>query len=197
MFVLHAIMMNIWLYRNSIHTFCWFEFWVSYTRFLLNIEVSWNDQDFFVCFATEIFKLMYSLCFFLKTWKIVVIAIFASNMLTWEIIVIVIFASKFFDLKKSLWSWSSHRLFFSISNQFALKIWKSFSWMTQKKHDLMISLFVVFNIESLISYNSQFSIWWLTIDWMTKKSNFNSSFIFYSFCFLYVLKSMNYFEKND
>ena len=43
--------------------------------------------------------------------------------------------------------------------QSALKTWKPSSWMTQKKHDLMTSLFAVFSIESLISYNSQLSIW--------------------------------------
>ena len=90
-------------------------------------------------------------------------------------------------LEKALWSWSSHSklsLFFSIFNQSALKIWKSSSWVTQKKHDLMISLFAAFNIESLISYYSQSSIWWLTTDWMTERSNSSSSlfFIFSTFC---------------
>ena len=55
--------------------------------------------------------------------------------------------------------------------------------MIQKKHDLIISLFAVFSIESLISYNSQFSIWWLTIDWLTKKSNSNFFLFFYFFIF--------------
>ena len=92
-----------------------FEFWISYTRFLFNIEVFWNDQDFFVCFATKITKFI-CVCFFL-IWRIAVIAIFASifwNFEIWKSIVIVIFAFEIihFDF-----------------NQFALKIWKSFSWM--------------------------------------------------------------------
>ena len=139
-----------------------FEFWISYTRLLLSIEVSWNDQDSFVCFAAEISRLM-CVCFFFKIWRIAVIAIFASiswNFETWKSTVIVIFASEIIHLD---------------FNQSALKIWKSFSWVTQKKHSLMISLSVAFNIESLISYNSQFSIWWLTADWVTERSNSNSS----------------------
>ena len=71
------------------------------------------------------------------------------------------------------------------SYQFALKIWKSFSWMIQKKHDLTISLFVVVKIESLISYNSQFSIWWLTTNWLTMNFEFESFFIFLFFFFVY------------
>ena len=79
-----------------------------------------------------------------------------------------------------MWSWFSHRVFYHFDfYQFALKIWKSFSWMIQKKHDLIIQLFVVFNIENLISYNSRFSIWWLTINWMTMKFEFESIYIFY------------------
>ena len=60
-------------------------------------------------------------------------------------------------------------------NQSALKTWKSSSWMTQKKHNLMTSLSAAFSIESLISYNSQLSTWWLTADWVTERSNSSSS----------------------
>ena len=74
---------------------------------------------------------------YFRVWKIIVIVIFASNILL--------------DL-----------------NQFALKIWKSSSWVTQKKHDLMFSLSAAFNIENLISYNSQSRIWWLN-SWLNDK----------------------------
>ena len=67
-------------------------------------------------------------------WKIIIVVTFASNLLIWKNIIIVIFASKF--------------VFLEIFNQFALKIWKSSSWMIQKKHDLMISLFVALMIDS-------------------------------------------------
>ena len=80
-------------------------------------------------------------------------------------------------------------------SQSALKIWKSSSWMTQKKHELMTRLFVAFKIESLISYNSQFSSddWQLT-EWQWDL-NLSSSIIFYSLCFLYVSKSMSCLKK--
>ena len=99
--------------------------------------------------------------------------------------------------EKALWSWFSHSSFFSIHNQSALKIWKSSSWMTQKKHDLMTSLFVVFRIENLISYNLQLSIWWLTINCATKKSNSSSFLFFYSLCFLYRNRWVARKKEND
>ena len=119
-------------------------------------------------------------CCIHQIWKIVVIAIFAfKNFIIWKIIVIVIFASNILS-------------FFSISNQSALKIWKSFSWIIQKKHDLITQLFVVFNIENLISYHSRFPIWWLTTNWMTMKFEFESIYIFLFFIFLFrISKSLD------
>ena len=93
LFCTHAIMLNIWLYSNSIHIFCWFEFWVFYTHFLFSIEISWNDQDFFVCFATEISELVYLYVSFLKL----------ENSLLSR------FSYRICEFKESLWSWFSHR----------------------------------------------------------------------------------------
>ena len=152
-----------------------FEIWIFYTRFFLNIEFFWNNNIIWFESLLKMYVCIHMLyqiinCFH-EIWKIVVIAIFASNILfiIWKIIVIVIFAFVIvlFD-----------------SYQFVLKIWKSFSWMIQKKHDLMISLFVVFKIENLISYNLQFSIWWLTINWITTRFEFESIYIFVFFIFL-------------
>ena len=154
-------------WRNSTRTVCRFEFWVSYTRFLLSIEVSWDNKIRF----ESLLKL---------------------------------YAVAFIKFEESLWSWFSHQyleilslkkhcsrdLRINISKFFlldlyqsALKIWKSSSWVTQKKHDLMTSLSAAFSIESLISYNSQFSIWWLTADWLTESFEFEFFLIFYSFTF--------------
>ena len=77
--VCFAIMMNILILSKFDHTFCRFEFEMSYMRFLLNIEIFWDDQSFFICFETEISESVY--------------------FLTWRIIVVVIFASKIVDLK--------------------------------------------------------------------------------------------------
>ena len=100
------------------------------------------------------------------------------NLLTWKNHYNRDFRIEFTDLKIVIFA----SIILFDFNQFALKIWKSSSWMIQKKHDLMISLFAVFSIENLISYNSQFSIWWLTTDWLTKKSN-SSFFLFSIFLF--------------
>ena len=53
MFALHAIMLYIWLYRNSTHTFCWFELWVSY--------MSWNFEvvTLFMCENVESMKIKF------------------------------------------------------------------------------------------------------------------------------------------
>ena len=150
----------IWFDEIRFALFANSEFWISYTRFLLNIEIFWNNK---ITYA-----LKRSWC---MTWKNIVIVIFASETFeTWKSIVIVTFALEILS-------------FISIHNQSALKIWKSLSWMIQKKHNLMISLSVAFNIKSLISYNSQFSIWWVTVDWMTEKSN--SSFSLFSYLFTF------------
>ena len=170
-------MRSCWIFLSRFdHTFCRSEFWVSYTRSLLSIETFWDDQDqnSFVCSAAEISELVCLYASFLRLEES--LSSRSSHRICW--------------LEKSLWSWFSHRLFFSIFNQSALKIWKSSSWVTQKKHDLMTSLFAAFNIESLISYNSQLSIWWLTIDWVTKRSNSSSS-LSSKFSLLSVLKSMS------
>ena len=179
----------IWIHddRNSTRTVCKFELWIFYTRFLLNIEISWNDL-FFVCFATEIYRLVYSyvvfICCIRETWKIVVIAIFAF----------------WYDLKNHCDR--DFRIEYSIIHfdfyQSALKIWKSSSWVTQKKHDLITQLFVVFRIESLTSYNLQFSIWWLTTNCVTMRFEFESIYIFISFIFLiHISKSMNWRKKKN
>ena len=151
-----------------------FKFWIFYTRFFLNIEISWNNN---IIWFESLLKLhvrsyvVFMSCIHeLYSWNLknrcdrdFRIEYFT----TWKIIVIVIFASNI--------------LFFSIFSQSAIKIWKSFSWMTQKKHDLMIRLFVAFRIENLISYNLQSSIWWLTANCVTVKSEFESIFIFLFF----------------
>ena len=157
-----------------------FELWIFYTRFLFNIEFFWNDQKFFVCFATEISKLMCAY-FFFKIWKIVVIAIFASifwNFEIWKNIVIVIFAFEIihFDF-----------------NQFALKIWKSFSWMTQKNiiwwfHCLLFSISKVW---FRTIHNSRFDDWQL-IEW--QKNRIWITFYFFIFLFS-ISKSMNRSKK--
>ena len=120
---------------------------------------------FFVCFATKIHRLVYSYVVFVKFEKSLW-SRFSHFDMIWKIIVIVIFASNI------------HFIIHFDFYQFALKIWKSFSWMTQKKHDLIIQLLAVFSIESLISYNSQFSIWWLTTNCVTTKFEFESIYIF-------------------
>ena len=164
-FALHVIMMNILILSKFDHTFCRFEFWVSYTRSLFSIEVSWNDQDSFICFKAEISRLVYSLI--------------------WRITVVVIFASRIVDLK------NHYRRDFRIEHfsQFIVslreKSERTSSWMIQKKHDLMISLSAVFNMKCLISYNSQLLIWWLTIDLLTTKFESNSFLLSYFFAFLY------------
>ena len=100
---------------------------------------------------------------------------------TWKIAIIAISASEILKFEKALWSWPSHpKSFFSIFSQFAIKTWKSPSWVTQKKHDLMIQLSAAFKIESLASYNSQLSIWWLTTNCVTVKFESESIFIFLS-----------------
>ena len=133
---------------------CKFECWISYTRLLFKHWSFLRWSRFFHVLQQRFIDLcicmLYSwslknrrdrdlridFCIY-ETWRIVVIAIFASNILS----------------------------FFSIFSQSALKIWKSFSWVTQKKHDLMTWLFVAFTIESLNSYNSQFSSYdWQLID---------------------------------
>ena len=140
-------------------------------RFLFSIEISWDDN---IIWFESLLKLQ-ACCKYLV------------NML------------KFDDLKNrynrdfriEIWSLKKHcdrdfrirNIIHFDSYQSALKIWKSFSWVTQKKHDLMISLFAVFDIENLISYNSQFSIWWLTADWLTKRSNSSFSLFFHLFIF--------------
>ena len=135
-------------------------------------------------FNCEIVRFVYICCIY-KAWKIVVIAIFAfKNSMTWKIIVIVIFASNIIS-------------FFSIFSQLALKIWKSSSWMIQKKHNLMTQLSVAFNFESLTSYDSRFSIWWLTANWMTMRFEFESIFIFLSFYLFAFYIEVDELTKDD
>ena len=115
------------------------ELWISYTRFLLSIEVSWDNNVRFDQLLNQLLKSyeLVFICCIHETWRIVVIAIFALwNFMTWRITVIVIFASNILS-------------FFSISSQFALKIWKSSSWLTQKKHDLMIRTVCCFRYRKL------------------------------------------------
>ena len=148
MFVLHAI---IWLYRNSIRTFCWHELWVSYMRSFFSIEVSWNDffsyvlhRDFWTCVYV---------CFILKIWKIAIIATFASNMLTWKIIVIVILASNFILL--------------AIFNQSALKIWENIFVNDSKKawfDDSSVLLLSISKTRFRTICDSEFDDWQLTVD---------------------------------
>ena len=126
---------------------------------------------FFVCSVTEIHRLVYSYVVFVRFEE----SLWSRSShfdMTWKIIVIVIFASNI------------HFIIHLDFYQSALKIWKSFSWVTQKKHDLMTQLFVAFSIENLISYNSQFSIWWLTINCVTARSEFESIYIFLSSFFI-------------
>ena len=74
MFVLHVIMMHISILSKFDHILCRFEFWMFYMRFFFNIEIFWNDQNFFICFVTKISKFVYFLI-----WKIIVVVIFASK----------------------------------------------------------------------------------------------------------------------
>ena len=141
----------IWIFdsRNSIRIFC--KFWI------LNFLHAFSSKHrkflkwtiFFVCFATKVYRFVYLyavfICCIRETWRIVVIAIFAF----------------WYNLKNHC-DRDFHIDYFIIHfdfYQFALKIWKLFSWMIQKKHDLMIQMFAVFSIENLTSYNSRFSIW--------------------------------------
>ena len=59
------------------HTFCRFELWMFYMRFLFSIEIFWNNQNFFICSVTEISR---SVCLYVDVsiWKNIVIVIFAS-----------------------------------------------------------------------------------------------------------------------
>ena len=105
------------------------EFWVSYTRFLRNIEISWNNNARFDQLLNQLLKsyeFVFICCIYmLYSW----IVFMKLRELLWSRSL----HSKILWLEESLWSWFSHRLsFFSISSQFALKIWKSSSWMTQK-----------------------------------------------------------------
>ena len=175
--------LNFWQSRFDSHCF---ELWVFYTRFLLNIEVFWDDQ--YSSYALQqkfidwCIRMLYS--WDLKNhcdrdFRI------ENHSMIWRITVIVIFASNILS-------------FFSISSQFALKTWKSSSWMTQKKHDLMTQLLVVFSIESLISYNSRFSIWWLTANWMTMRSEFESIHIcLFSIFLFHISESMSWSKKRE
>ena len=152
-------------WRNLIRTFCRFEFWIFYTRFLLNIEIFWNNN---IIWFESLLKLYAVRCIY-KTWKIIVIVIFASISLTWKIIVIVIFASNIlFDF-----------------NQFALKIWKSFSWMIQKK--TWFDDFAVCCFQYRMFDFVQFTIFDLMIDnWLNDKEiEFEFFFIFLFFCFIH------------
>ena len=148
--------------------------------FFLSIEIFWNDQYFSYVLRQKFINLCIRM---LYLWNL-------KNRCDRDFRI-----RKRFE--KSFWSWFSHLLlFFSIFSQFALKIWKSFSWMIQKKHDLMTQLFAVFNIENLISYNLRISIWWLITNWMTMKFEFESIYICLFFIFLfYISKSMNWSRK--
>ena len=103
--------LNSWRihFANEI-LFANFEFWVFYTRSLLNIEVSWDNKD-------ALLQRFLSLC----VWCIRIdlkkhynrdFRIDILNFETWRSIVIVIFAFEIISI------------FFSIYYQFALKIWK-------------------------------------------------------------------------
>ena len=126
---------------------------------------------FFVCFATEVYRLVYS--YAVSVWFEESLWSRSSHSdMTWRITVTVIFASNIHSI--------IHLDFY----QSALKIWKSSSWMTQKKHDLMTQLSAAFSIESLISYNSQFPVWWLTANCVTARPGSESIYIFLSFFFI-------------
>ena len=144
------------------------EFWVSYTRFLLSTEVPWNNNTTWPEPLLKLYAVVVNMWHSYDLENRYNRDLRIRNPLVWRITVTVIFASNFILLD---------------SYQSAVKTWKSFSWMTQEKHDLMISLFAAFSIESLISYNSQLSIWWLTADWVTGRSNSSSFLSFYFFIF--------------
>ena len=73
------------------------ELWISYTRSLLSIEVSWDNNARFDQLLSQLLKSyeLVFICCIHEIWRIVVIAIFAlRNSMTWRITVIVIFASR-------------------------------------------------------------------------------------------------------
>ena len=76
MFALHVIMMHISILSKFDHILCRSELWVFYMRFFLSIEVFWDDQNSFICSVAEISRSVYFL-----TWKIIVVVIFAPNIL--------------------------------------------------------------------------------------------------------------------
>ena len=136
MFVLHVIMMHISILSKFDHILCRFEFWMFYMRFFFNIEIFWNDN---IIWFESLLKLQTCCKYFVNMLKFDDL----KNRYNRD------FRIEFWNLKKHCdRDFRTRNIIYFDSYQFALKIWKSFSWMIQKKHDLMISLFIALMIDN-------------------------------------------------
>ena len=166
-------MRSCWFYRNSTHTFCWFEFWMFYTRSLLNIEISWDDQDSFVLYALQ--QRFLDLCICMLTYRL------EETLSSWSSHL------KLFDLKKSLSSWSSHLKSYHSSRFISVCVKNLKIIFVNDSEKAWSDDFTVCCFQYRESDFVQFTVFVLMTDsWLSdRKIEFEFFFIFYSLYFLY------------